>query len=201
MARRTVPVVVSITFLPISRNLRLTLRAALPIVALFFVACSSSTPSGDDPEGFTCEYHPFGDGTASFVAPSPEKLGDFDQFIRVTVTGHRQSSPGAEVINIVKIDERVFGSGFENETLELRSGIGICLETRDSYYVLTEDFGDMESSSIASPWATFPVINNRITLHPDMRKDELIGDFHGLDPVLFKRRFVEFVGRDDIEVD
>ncbi len=164
-------------------------------------ACSSDETPGNDPPGFTCEYRPFGNGTASYAVPTPEQLGEFDFFVRVRVTGHRQLSPRANIYNLVTVEDAVFGPVSDGDKLELADWEQSCLETGKSYYVLFDEPGVTGFSFLASPWKTFPVINNRITLHPDMRKDELIGRFHGLDPVLFKRRFVEFVGREDIQVD
>lgn len=175
--------------------------AALSLVTLFAIACSSSAPTGNDPPGFVCDYHPSGDGTMSFPEPLPQELGAFDVFVRVLVTGHRQTSPGSELVNIVTIEESVFGEVSKDETLELANELGVCLETGDSYYLLLTGSDATGFSFVNTPRATFPVINNRITLHLDMRRDGLIGDFHGLDPVLFKRRFTEFVERTDIEVD
>lgn len=175
------------------------LASLLLIVA---VACSGSGPEPTaDPAGFSCEYSPFGGGNASFVQPTPEQLGDFDHFVRVRVNGHRQANPASEIFNIVTVEETVHGSVAEGETLELPDGLRVCLETGGRYYLLINDPVGGIYLRVNGPWAQFPVINNRITLHPDMRKDSLIGDLHGLDPVLFKRRFLEAVGRTDIDVD
>lgn len=174
---------------------------ALALLLFVAVACSSSAAGTAEPGVFSCDYNPFGDGSVDFVAPSAGELGQFDSFVRVRVIGHSFGEQTAELENIVMIEEVVSGDLFVGNVPGLRSGFELCLETGDEYYVLARETDENGFLLIPNPWATFPVINNRITLHPDMRKDDLVGDLHGLDPVLFKRRFVELVGRDDIEVD
>ncbi len=176
--------------------LRLSPIAGLLLVALIIAGCSSDGFEGNDPPGLECEYDPFG-GRGDVSTPDRERLADFDYFVRVLVTGH--STPDRTgLYNIVTVEESVFGPAAEGDELRLHSDVDGCLETGESYYLRIVGGPRLLTGN---PWAVFPVINNRITLHPDMRKDELIGDFHGLDPVLFKRQFVELTGRTDIEVD
>lgn len=176
------------------------LATALLLLLLVVVACSSSSPATDDPNGLVCEYQPFGDGAVSFTEPTREQLGDFDTWARVrAVTNFEDIGNGAEID--LEFTEVISGDLAEGRTWRTRNAFGLCLEPGRDYYVLINEAMLGGFLEIPHPWATFPVINNRITLHPDMRKDNLIGNLHGLDPVLFERRFVELVGRTDIEVD
>ncbi len=183
-----------------TRPNRLTI-SALSIIVMIAVACASSEDDGSDSGSIACEYHPFGDSSVEFDTPSTAELAAFQALIRVRTTGHSFGEETAELENVVRVDEVVTGPASEGNVLGLRSGFELCLENGRDYYVLANETDESGFLQVPHPWATFPVINNRITLHPDMRKDDLIGDFHGLDPVLFKRNFVDFVGRDDIEVD
>lgn len=167
--------------------------------ALF--ACSTDSSTSDGPAGQTCEYSPVGSGTASYARLSAEQLGQFDHFVKVSVDEREHSTIGSVRENRVEVTEVVSGTLSEGDELALTSVTGICLEPGDDYYLLLNDGDNGSPEHLDNPWGQFPVINNRITLHQLMRKDELIGEFHGLDPVLFKRRFVEHVGRTDIPVD
>ena len=111
----------------------LTLAGVLLALGLA-LACSSDSPVGNDPPGFSCEYDPV--GVSSYVVPTPEQLGEFDFLARVRVTGHRQHTPRSSIYNQVTVEEVVFGQADEGDTLELQDEHRSCLETGETYYVL-----------------------------------------------------------------
>ncbi len=164
-------------------------------------ACTTEREVTPGPDGFACQYHPAGNGSVEFTEPTPNELGEFDTFVLVRITGQSRDTETGELGNLGTIEEAVVGGRSEGAQIELQSGFDLCMEAGSVFYVIARDIDPNAFLQIPHPWATFPVINNRITLHPDMRKDDLVGQFHGLDPVLFERRFVEFVDRTDIEVD
>lgn len=182
--------------------MRPVFAATVLLTVLLITACSSA-PSSEpsDPAGFSCEYHPFGESPLDFLQPDSEELGDFDLFSRVSITSHEVGETSGGLVSFATVEDPLTGDVSEGDEIELHSDFRLCLETGADYYVLAMSRASGQFFEIPHPWATFPVINNRITLHPDMRKDELIGRFHGLDPVLFKRQFVDYVGRADIEVE
>lgn len=192
------------TLIPIaSEHLPQTLRqsffAAILFTILAIAACSSE-PSGD-PAGFSCEYEPFGASPLDFLQPDPDDLGGFDLLARVRITGHEVGETAGGLVSFATVEDPVAGDVSDGVDIELHSDFRLCLETGDDYYVIADSRAGDDYFEIPHPWSTFPVINNRITLHPDMRKDDLIGRFHGLDPILFKRQFVDYTSRDDIEVE
>ena len=164
------------------------------------ISCTGEEFAGNDPPGYSCEYSPGGETGRDFLRPTAEQLGKFDAFVRVRVTGHEETGPSEAVVNLAEATEVLDGGIAEGADIEVRSNHGVCLETGEDYYLLLTERAGGDFYEIDGPWSHFPVINNRITLHVEMRLDELIGSFHGLDPVLFKRRFTEFTGRTDIEV-
>ncbi len=207
MARRTVPElnedqnrIPSVKTRASRHRIRFVALVFMALPAMIAAACSSE-PSGD-PAGFSCEYHPSGESSVDFTQPTSERLGtDFDTMLRIRVTGHEVGESASGLVSFVSVEETVTGDLPDPDSTELHSDFRLCLETGDEYYVIATSRADGQFFEIPHPWSTFPVINNRITLHPDMRKDETIGRFHGLDPVLFKRQFVDYTGRDDITVD
>ena len=166
-----------------------------------FISCSGDDFVGNDPPGYSCEYAPVGDTSNSAVRPSAEQLGMFDAWALVKVTGHEETPASGNPINLAEVVEVVDGDLAEGDSIDLRDEFGVCFETGEEYYVLAQERDGGAYFETTGPWTHFPVINNRITMHLDIRRDELVGDLHGLDPVLFKRQLVELTGRDDIEVD
>jgi hypothetical protein len=160
------------------------------------LACSGSL--GEDSTG--CGYEAFTDSASSNVSPTTDELSGFDYFVLVEAVEYRAGAVNPGLLNSVSVEESVFGTVGVGSVLELASSAGICLEPGREYYLLLNDLPGSGTMEVAA-WGIFPVINNRITLSQSLRKDDVIGRFHGLDPVLFKRRFVEFVGRTDITVD
>ena len=99
--------------MPNWRRAWVILTLAAPVALLAAVACSSSSgPTGEDPQGFTCEYTAFGNGTADISVPDRERLSDFDFFImEFRFTDAR--------------DGRAIASSAPFETFE---GVGVSLE-------------------------------------------------------------------------
>ena len=159
-------------------------------------ACSSEGADSDDPPGLVCEYTAFGETGAGSTAPTSTVLDDTDAFIRFKVTGHEDSA-----INLGTVEKVLFGDLEEDSSIEVQSQFGVCLETGREYFVLLNISADRRHFDIADPWSHYPIINNRITLHQDMRKDDLVGNFHGLDPVLFERRFADLTETDRFDPD
>lgn len=174
-----------------------SLFAALAMAA---AACTNNPEPVKDPDGFECLYNPGGDSAGPAAAPSAAALGEFDQWVQVRVVGHRPATASAALVNLVAITESVYGGLAEGSQAEIADPLGSCLEYDHDYYLLLTDDAD-GAHTIKDQWSQFPVVKNRITLHPDMRKDPLIGELHGLDPVLFKRQLTGLTGRTDIEVD
>jgi hypothetical protein len=170
--------------------------AFVVVAAAFWLAMACSGPSDDDPN--SCRYEAFDMDSAGYSVPSRQEIEGFAYFVLARAESSRDNGPGT--LNTVSVIETVHGTAEQGSKLDAYSEASICLEAGRDYYLLGSNSTGPGDLSVA-PSGIFPVINNRITLSQEFRKDEVVGRFHGLDPVLFKRRLVEFVGRTDIVVD
>jgi hypothetical protein len=170
--------------------------AFVVLAAAFWLATACSGPSDDDPN--SCNYESFDMDSAGYSAPTLQEVEGFTYFILARAESNRDSGTGK--LSTVSVTETVHGTAEQGSKLDVYSEAGICLEAGRDYYLLASDSTGPGDLSVV-PSGIFPVINNRITLSQEFRKDQVIGRFHGLDSVLFKRRLIEFVDRSDIVVD
>ena len=177
-------------------RLRVLVVLVAALVMGLALACSGSLGE----ELVDCSYDAFSTEPATYTPQTQQEFGAFEQFVRVRADSYRQDGNGSGVINSVSVEESVHGSTGIGGSLDVYSSEGICLEAGTEYYLLLGTRSGTPNPSVA-PTGIFPVLNNRVTLSQVFRKDDLVGRFHGLDPVLFKRRLVEFVGRTDVAVD
>ena len=161
--------------------------AFVALATAFWLAAACSGPSDDGPD--SCIYESFDMDSAGYSAPTRQEIQGFEFFILARAESSREG--GAGTLNSVSVTEMVHGTAEQGSKLDAYNEAGICLEAGRDYYLLASHSTGPGDLSVA-PSGIFPVINNRITLSQEFRKDEIIGRFHGLDPVLFKRRLVEW---------